>query len=376
MKIFISSVRKGLEEERDSLPGLIKALGHTPVQFEDFSAQPTPSRQACLDAMGSADVCLFLLGPHYGHVFPETGQSATHDEWVAAQAAGMPRLVYRKLDVRFDPDQHEFTRSVEAYATGVFRDSFRNTAELQIKIVEKVKELESAALSSLTFSKLTQPLNLRWPADDSGVHPGATSPDSRLELHVVPLESAGYSARELEQFNTSLAGRIRHTGTIRSDLALVPSRSQDYVAVSVPTSQPTAWNKPQRGELTEVRLYKTRQISTLATLPRDSFGSILDPEALPQQITDMLKFTGALGLIQQDRIVVAAGVSQPSQTTVEAFNPHQPRRTVSLAAAGRSLPPLQTEADEAVSLAALSAGAAEVANVLARALLAQHPSAT
>src|SRR5262245_64580833 len=97
VKVFISSVRKGLEEERDSLPGLITALGHTPVRFEDFSAQATPSREACLAAVGSADVYLLLLGTNYGHVFPETGQSATHDEWVHAQRLGKRRLDYRKI---------------------------------------------------------------------------------------------------------------------------------------------------------------------------------------------------------------------------------------------------------------------------------------
>ena len=86
VKVMISSVRRGLEPERDALPGLIMALGHQPVRFEDFSAQPHPSREACLRAVHESDVYLLLLGPHYGHVFPETGQSATHDEFVAAQA--------------------------------------------------------------------------------------------------------------------------------------------------------------------------------------------------------------------------------------------------------------------------------------------------
>lgn len=173
MKIFISSARRGLEEERDSLYGLISALGHTPVRFEDFSAQPTPSREACLAALASADVCLFLLGPKYGHIFPETGQSATHDEWVAAQAAGMTRLVYRKLKVEFEPAQIDFTRIVQAYATGVFRDSFETTSELQTKVVQKIRELE-AGTSPLSFARLAEPLtcagpsttrvSMRWPA--------------------------------------------------------------------------------------------------------------------------------------------------------------------------------------------------------------------
>ncbi|MDX3069712.1 DUF4062 domain-containing protein, partial [Streptomyces sp. ND04-05B] len=210
MRIFISSVRKGLEEERDALPGLIRALGHTPVLFEDFSAQTTPSREACLEALDSADVCIFLLGPSYGHVFPETGQSATHDEWMVAKTAGKPRLVYRKLDVRFEDAQQDFARTVEAYATGVFRDAFHDTSELMTKVVQKVKELESGP-SPLSFAPLAQPASLRWSLDEAGVEGGVNVP--LLELHVLPVGFAGYSARELEELGTSLVDRIRRTGT-------------------------------------------------------------------------------------------------------------------------------------------------------------------
>jgi hypothetical protein len=56
MRVFISSVRRGLEEERDALPGLIAAIGHTPVRFEDFTAQTVPSREACLQGVKSSDV--------------------------------------------------------------------------------------------------------------------------------------------------------------------------------------------------------------------------------------------------------------------------------------------------------------------------------
>jgi len=37
VRVFISSVRRGLEAERDALPGLVKAIGHEPVRFEDFT---------------------------------------------------------------------------------------------------------------------------------------------------------------------------------------------------------------------------------------------------------------------------------------------------------------------------------------------------
>ena len=134
MKIFVSSVRRGLEEERDALPGLITAVGHTPVRFEDFSAQPLPSREACLLGVGDADAYLLILGPNYGHRFDDTGQSPTHDEWVAASAAGMPRLVYRKIGVSFEAEQEEFAHSIGDYTSGVFYDSFSTTAELLTKV--------------------------------------------------------------------------------------------------------------------------------------------------------------------------------------------------------------------------------------------------
>ncbi|MFH8472131.1 DUF4062 domain-containing protein [Streptomyces sp. NPDC018000] len=369
MKIFISSARKGLEEERDALNGLIRSLGHTPVRFEDFSAQTTPSREACLKALETADVCLFLLGPFYGHVFSETGQSATHDEWVAAQAAGMPRIVYRKQGVVFEPDQHEFVRVVEACATGVFRDSFHTSVELMTKVVQKVKELESAA-SPLAFAKLVQQPTMHWTSDGAATQ-RVSNYDSVLELHVVPMDFPGYSARELDQLSASLMDRIRATRMIGGDVALNPITADEYVAVGIPASRPPSWGTPQRGKLVECRLYKTGQLSTLATLPRDGLGAILDPDALPQQVADLLRFSGALNIVQTDRIVVAAGVSTEALMSVDTFDPRQSRQSAHPMGFGRARRPLRTEPDESVTLAALGAGAAEVAPHLAQVLISQ-----
>ncbi|MFJ9127841.1 DUF4062 domain-containing protein [Streptomyces sp. NPDC102340] len=369
MKIFVSSARKGLEEERDALGGLITALGHTPVRFEDFSAQSTPSREACLGALATADVCLLLLGPSYGHTFPETGQSATHDEWVAAQAAGMPRLVYRKTDVRFEPAQHDFARTVEAYATGVFRDSFATATELLPKVAKKIRELEEAD-SPLNFAPLSHPVDLRWIYDEQSASPWATMHVPLLELHVLPVDFAGYSARTLEQLNGSLPGRIRATGAVADADSLTASRAADHVAVDVPSPR-IAWDRPRLGALRQVRLYKTGQLSARATLPSDSLGAILDRTALPAQITELLTFLGALSIIEQDRIVVAAAVSEGSMTSVDTFDPHRSRNRATQSLYSNFT--LRTEPDESVTLAALTTGAEEVARHVARMLIAQHP---
>ncbi len=186
---------------------------------------------------------------------------------------------------------------------------------------------------------------------------------------------AGYSARELEEVGTSLAHRIRRTGAVKNDVALMSSSSHELAIVSISVNRPRTWDMPQPGELVGVRLHKSGQVTLRATLPRDSMGSILDHDALPQQVTSLLRFSGALNLIQPERIIVAIGVSDPKLTQVDRFNPHQSRTRAELSAY-MSLFKLQTEPDESTSLAALDAGAEEVAGILSRALMKQHPSAS
>jgi hypothetical protein len=371
VRVFISSVRKGLEEERDSLPGLINALGYTPVRFEDFSAQATPSREACLSALESSDVYLLLLGPNYGHVFPETGQSATHDEWVYAQKKGMPRLVYRKSGATFEPKQHEFSRTVEAYATGVFRDSFHNTVELQTKVVQGLRKLASKP-SPLEFNRLAHPTAVSWIADANGENSTISSQEPLLEVHTLTVDHSGYSVREMEQLTDSLANRVRGTHYIGDDAGLNVSRFKDYAVANIAKSGPRpAWDKPQVWGLQEVRLYRTSQISIRATLPRDQMGPILDAEILPQEIAEMLRLTGALGIIQQGNVVVAVGVAPDMRISIDTFDPNRSRSRAQPFGFGRSVGMLRTEPDESVSLAALGNGADEVAVGLSRALFAQ-----
>jgi hypothetical protein len=281
----------------------------------------------------------------------------------------MPRLVYRKTGVTFEPKQHEFTRTVEAYATGVFRDSFHNTAELQVKVVQGLRELTSKQ-SPLEFSRLTHPPAVSWIADVDGENFSISNQVTMLEVHTLAVGHPGYSAREMEQLTESLANRVRGTHYVRDDVALSVSRSKDYAVVNLASGPRRAWDKPQAWGLVEVRLYRTGQISIRATLPRDQMGSILDAEVLPQQIAEMLRLTGALGIIQDERVVVAVGVSRDMSTSVDTFDPNRSRSRAQLGL-GRSVGMLRTDPDESVSSAALANGADEVAVGLSRILFAQ-----
>ncbi len=104
-KVFISSVRQGLEDERDALPPLIRAIGHVPRRFEDFTAQPVASREACLQGVEEADIYLLLLGQQYGEPIFDSGLSPTEEEWVVARRRGIPILVFRKRDVDMEEAQ-------------------------------------------------------------------------------------------------------------------------------------------------------------------------------------------------------------------------------------------------------------------------------
>lgn len=96
MRVFVSSTRAGLAEERDALPGLLLAVDHDPVVYEGFGARDVPSRDACLRAVSSADVVVLLLGAEYGARMPDTGVSPTEEEWRVARGQGKPVLVFRK----------------------------------------------------------------------------------------------------------------------------------------------------------------------------------------------------------------------------------------------------------------------------------------
>jgi Domain of unknown function (DUF4062) len=362
VRVFISSVRRGLEEERDALPGLVSAIGHTPVRFEDFTAQTVPSREACLAGVASADVYLLLVGPHYGHVFEDTGQSATHDEWVAATAAGLPRLVYRKSGVELDAEQAAFIAGIEDYAAGVFRDSFASTPELLTKVATKIREVAEAS-GPLSFAPMVEAPVVQWRQqfERSGLGPRSSSP--ALEVHVFPSPSGSLSARALTQLGDALVGRIRRSGLIDDRAALGTRSTEDAVYLSLGDDAPAAWNSAVQGRMLGLRIAQSGQVSAWASLPRDNLGTILDPGELPLQIGGLLRLIGHTQAVSSPYVAIAAGVD-PVKTLSIGTVSDMPRNSAQFLL--MSDQPLQVVPDESATLAALDAGASELGNMLSR----------
>lgn len=365
MMVFISSVRRGLEEERDALPGLISAIGHTPVRFEDFTAQTVPSREACLAGVNSSDIYLLLVGPHYGHVFEDTQQSATHDEWMAATAAGIPRLVYRKSGVELDSDQAAFVAGIEDYAAGVFRDSFGSTAELLTKVTAKIRALAETS-GPLSFAPMTEAPVIQWRQqfERGGQNHAFSQP--ALEVHVLPSPSGSLSTRALSELGDALVGRMRRSGLIDERAGLETRTVDGAIYVQLGDDAPAAWNSTVEGRTVGLRIACDGQVSAWASLPRDSLGAVIDPAQLPAQIAGMLRLIGHTQALSSLYVAIAVGVGPARMLSVGNVS-DMPRNSAQFLL--MSDKPLQAEPDELVTLAALDAGAPEAGSILSRRLI-------
>ncbi|WP_375477046.1 DUF4062 domain-containing protein [uncultured Jatrophihabitans sp.] len=371
MQVFISSVRRGLDEERDALPGLITALGHTPLAFEDFTTRSVPSRQACVDGVKAADAYVLLIGPHYGHRFEDTGQSPTHDEWVTAQQTGIPRLVFLKDGVEMDDDQREFYRSISNYISGVFYNSFTSTADLLTKVAAAIRELEKAP-RPLTWSPLNGPVTPGWRRDfDPQANSRyASSLQAQLELHVLGQPAQPRSARQTGELAPVLAARVRSAGLVDDAQPVHVNQSEDgSLLIAIPAAPPSGRAGLQRvypTGVTGLRVAGDGQVSIWGSLPADTMGSVVDPDDLSVQLADLLRMVGSLNLIDREAVAIAVGIDNISMLSSGRVT-ELPRSQATFLSTSQE--PLHLPPDELVSIAALGTGAVEAARPLAHALI-------
>ena len=138
-RIFVSSVMTGFQEYREAARAGIRQAVCDAVLAEDFAAQNSSSRNACIDGVESADALVLLLGPRYGWATP-SGRSATEEEYQEARRRHIPILVFVQDGVSREPDQQDFVDRVEDYVHGHFRKSFRSPDDLRRLVRKAVME--------------------------------------------------------------------------------------------------------------------------------------------------------------------------------------------------------------------------------------------
>ena len=189
-RVFVSSVMSGYEEYRQAARAGIRQAGCDPVLAEDFAAQGTSSRNACLDGVQSADALVLLLGPQYGWVAP-SGHSATEEEYREASRRHMPILVFVQDGISTEPGQQAFIAKVENYIHGHFRKSFRSSEQLKQLVKDAVMERDLSAVSDSldgAEGRIHEALNRKPPANEYNVWMKTAWTTLRNEEVVDPLE--------------------------------------------------------------------------------------------------------------------------------------------------------------------------------------------
>jgi Domain of unknown function (DUF4062) len=358
--VFLSSVRRGLEQERDNLPALIRAIGHECKRFEDYTAQPVPSRQACLRGADQADVYLLLLGGRYGEPVFDSGLSPTEEEFTRARQRGIPMLVFVKQGVDVEPRQQAFIDRVQEYTGGRFRAGFTSAVDLQPKVAAALTEL-AAQQAPLVYTPLPATANLTvpWvydPATRSGTW---TSHGAILECHALPLAAPRLAAVSLDALADRLAELGRLHRLFRTDQALQVASDPEGVAV-----RSSDGRQPGAG----LAVRRNRTASVWSELERDMLGHIVEAADLAKRTASMLRLAAEVVPADSD-VALAAGLG-PTDQIVEGRVSDLGRRTHAAFGSGfgRQMP-ARAEPEDSVPAATLRSASEEIGQELAARVL-------
>jgi hypothetical protein len=367
MKVFISSVTAGLEQERKALPGLILGLGMDPVRFEDFTAAPSPSREVCLRAVAECDVYLLLLGEHYGHPFPDTGLSPTHEEYRAAVARGLPVLAFRKRGASMDAQQVAFAAEVEAYQAGVFRSSFSDVGELLAESGKALRDLP-AATGQLVFAPIGRAVEVRW----------RTSPEERstftdggppgVEVYLSPI-GVGVGSSQLRAAADIAPRVLREIGQVGQSVAIeIDAKAHEIAARVTRTPVRRNWiDEAEEGAIQGLAMQSNGEMCAWCTLRRDSFGALVDERSMMEVITPLVLVAGhaLAGVLRTTEVGVVPSVAITGAQRVTVGRPETvgQRSRATMPMSGSSVVTLP--GDESAVLAAVVQGSRDVASELA-----------
>jgi hypothetical protein len=140
VKVFVSSVIRGLEEHRAAAREGAESLRHAVIAAEDFRASPSSPQQVCLSGVRDADIVILVLGARYGT--PQaSGLSPTHEEYRAARGT-KPVLVFVQSGVTFEPDQKKFIEEAGGWEGGTYQEAFDTPASLRQAVTRTLHDWE------------------------------------------------------------------------------------------------------------------------------------------------------------------------------------------------------------------------------------------
>ena len=175
-RVFVSSVVDGFESFREAARAGIAAAGGEPVLVnEDLPSLTLSSRNACLDAVDSADVVLSIIGERGGWVAP-SGMLVVEEEYEHAVSRKRPVLVFIR-EGPHDPDATRFAQRLSDYVEGTFRRTFTTEEDLRT-------EVERALRPLLVASPI--PADMTRPSRDHLATPHAIQGTTMLRFVLTP----------------------------------------------------------------------------------------------------------------------------------------------------------------------------------------------
>jgi len=222
--IFVSSVVRGFEAERQAAREAIVVLDIRPMMCEDFGARPYSSELACIAEVEQSDAYVLIMGSEYGYE-TDDGISVTQAEFRAAQRTHKPILAFVQ-ETHYTGKQAEFKQEVEAYQGGLFREFFSTPVDLKDGMIRALNRLGSKtqAISTEQFDEqVGEALNQ---LSDSWGH----NEDPELVLAFRPEPERRVNLTSIESSMDSVYAKACQLGYCRMRDAYEPETVQNFVS--------------------------------------------------------------------------------------------------------------------------------------------------
>jgi hypothetical protein len=151
----------GFEQYRAAAADGVRAASAEPILVnEQFPAVADSSRNACLNAVASADALVLAIGERAGWRAP-SGRFVIEEEYDEAVRLGIPLYVFVQEGKR-DAETERLENKVSDYVLGTFRKSFRTPEELRDAVTKSLTSLRPVktrmAESAITKALIAKPV--------------------------------------------------------------------------------------------------------------------------------------------------------------------------------------------------------------------------
>jgi hypothetical protein len=190
-RAFVSSVMSELGDERRAAADGVRAVGGTPVMFEQFGGRDADPEDAYLAEVETSDIYVGILGRRYGQPLPSRF-SPTHAEYLHAEKRGL-RIAAWCLKAN-DREGHEESFLNEIRTFHVVPD-FRTPDDLRIQVEDRLKRSRLRIWRRGASSEISSSAQRRWATMATSC---VSSPECAATMSPMPLRQCGVGTSIVE----------------------------------------------------------------------------------------------------------------------------------------------------------------------------------